>query len=70
MSFFWDKQNSSTYLVEAFAHCSECHTPRNMFGALKTKKWIRGPSNYNGKGQIPSIHPDDPKWTKKEKTEY
>ena len=68
--FVGDKQNPATYLVEALAHCAECHTPRNMFGALKTKKWMRGASNPNGEGQIPSIHPDDLKWTQEEIAEY
>ena len=68
--FVGDKENPSTYLVEALAHCSECHTPRNMFGAMKTKQWMRGASNPSGKGKIPSIHPDDLKWTKEEIAEY
>ena len=27
--------NRGAYLVEAFAHCGECHSPRNAFGAAK-----------------------------------
>ena len=68
--FVGDKQNPSTYLVEALAHCAECHTPRNMFGAMKTKKWMQGASNPSGRGEIPSIHPDDLKWKKEEIAEY
>lgn len=68
--FVGDIQNPSTYLVEALAHCAECHTPRNMFGAMKTKKWMRGASNPSGRGEIPSIHPDDLKWKKEEIAEY
>ena len=26
--------NRGGYLVQALSHCSECHTPRNMFGGL------------------------------------
>ena len=68
--FVRDIQNPSTYLVEALAHCAECHTPRNMFGAMKTKKWMQGASNPSGRGEIPSIHPDDLKWKKEEIAEY
>ena len=31
---------------------------------------MRGASNPSGKGKIPSIHPDDLKWTKEEIAEY
>ena len=68
--FVGDKRNPSTYLVEALAHCAECHTPRNMFEVLKTKQWMRGALNPSGKGHIPSIHPDDLAWTKEEIAEY
>ncbi len=30
------------YLVEALAHCGECHTPRNFAGALKREMWMAG----------------------------
>ena len=68
--FVGDAKNSSTYLVEAIAHCAECHTPRNSFGALNSKKWMRGAANPSGKGKIPSIHPRDLKWTSGEIAEY
>jgi mono/diheme cytochrome c family protein len=29
-----DEWNRGNYLVHAVAHCEECHTPRNMLGAL------------------------------------
>lgn len=76
-TLFWDKRHvvgdgraRSTYLVEALGHCAECHTSRNQFGALNRDKWMRGGSNPSGKGNIPSIHPKDLKWSKKDIIEY
>ena len=34
--------NRGAYLVEALAHCSECHTPRNSAGALDREMWMAG----------------------------
>ena len=51
------------YLVEALGHCAEYHTPRNLLGGLKTDQWLRGASNPSGEGRIPSIHPDDLRWS-------
>ncbi|MFK7753778.1 MAG: c-type cytochrome [Sedimentitalea sp.] len=51
------------YLVEALAHCAECHTPRDRFGGLDKTQWLRGAPNPSGKGRIPSIHPDDLTWS-------
>ena len=56
----------ATYLVEALAHCAQCHTPRNILGGLKTGAWLKGGKNPSGKGKIPSIHPSDLKWNKEE----
>ena len=33
------------YLVEALAHCGECHTPRNLFQALDNRKKFAGAVN-------------------------
>ena len=30
------------YLVRALAHCGECHTPRNLFGAVDRSQWLAG----------------------------
>ncbi len=30
------------YLVEALAHCGECHTPRNFAGAVRRDMWMAG----------------------------
>ena len=34
--------NRGAYLVEAFAHCSACHSPRNLLGAEKTSQLYSG----------------------------
>lgn len=51
------------YLVEALAHCAECHTPRQSTGHLDETRWMRGAPNPSGKGRIPSIHPADLTWS-------
>ncbi len=34
--------NRGAYLVEALAHCSDCHSPRNIMGAIKGKAQFTG----------------------------
>lgn len=34
--------NRGAYLVEAAAHCGECHTPRNLMQAMNTRKKFAG----------------------------
>ena len=34
--------NRGAYLVEAMAHCGECHTPRNLFQALNNRRKFAG----------------------------
>lgn len=46
------------YLVEAMAHCGECHTPRTSTGALETARWLAGAPNPSGQGRIPAIPAD------------
>ena len=53
-----------TYLVEALAHCTECHTKRNALGGLNTAKWLGGAPNPNGKGRIPNITPAALDWSR------
>ena len=46
------------YLVETLGHCAECHTPRNMLGALKPGRHLAG-SRYGPAGvSVPNITPD------------
>lgn len=50
--------NRGAYLVEALAHCGECHTPRNAFGALQRDMWLAG-TREGPEGEIaPNITPD------------
>ena len=50
-------------LVEALAHCGECHTPRNALGGLQTNAWLTGAPNPTGKGTIPPLTPDKLDWS-------
>ncbi|NAZ36890.1 cytochrome c [Rubellimicrobium sp. CFH 75288] len=54
------------YLVEALAHCGECHTPRNALGALDRSRWLGGAPNPSGPGRIPNITPGVLTWTEEE----
>lgn len=45
------------YLVEGPGHCGECHTPRNLAGAMQTDLWMAGAPNPEGEGRIPNITP-------------
>jgi mono/diheme cytochrome c family protein len=47
------------YLVEALAHCGECHTPRNLLGGLQSGKLLAGGPSPEGKGKIPNITPHE-----------
>lgn len=47
------------YLVEALAHCGECHTPRDRTGGLDTRRWLAGAPNPSGPGRIPPIPAPD-----------
>ena len=58
------------YLVEAMAHCTECHTRRNLLGGLKTGKWLGGAANPAGKGKIPNITLGKLTWSEAEIVAY
>jgi mono/diheme cytochrome c family protein len=50
--------NRGAYLVTALAHCGECHTPRNWFGATEPDRFLAGnPHGPDGK-RVPNITPD------------
>ena len=51
------------YLVEALAHCGECHTPRNALGGLDRDAWLSGAANPSGDGRIPGLTPDRLDWS-------
>jgi len=46
------------YLVNAAAHCGECHTPRTLTGGLDRSRWLAG-SRDGPEGELaPNITPD------------
>ena len=47
--------NRGAYLVNAAGHCAECHSPRNLFGAIVKGKRFSGGPDPEGKGTIPNI---------------
>lgn len=49
--------NRGRYLVEALAHCAECHSPRNLFYAVKSSARFAGGPDQEGTGYIPNITP-------------
>jgi len=58
-----DQITRGRYLVEAVAHCGECHTPRDAIGGLNRDLWLTGAPNPSGKGKIPAITPDQLDWS-------
>jgi mono/diheme cytochrome c family protein len=49
--------NRGRYLVEALGHCAECHSARNMLGAIKTSSRLAGGQDQEGIGFVPNITP-------------
>jgi len=47
--------NRGAYLVNGPGHCAECHSPRNVFGAIVASQRFAGGPNPEGKGFIPNI---------------
>lgn len=45
------------YLVEAVAHCAECHSTRNVFGAIKPSTRFAGAPDPGNTGFVPNITP-------------
>lgn len=58
------------YIVEAMAHCGECHTPRNILGGMEKSRWLGGAPNPSGEGKIPNITPDKLKWAAADIVQY
>jgi mono/diheme cytochrome c family protein len=50
--------NRGRYLVDALGHCTECHTPRNLMGALKTDMYLAGTAVGPDGDAVPNITPD------------
>lgn len=49
-------QQRGRYLVQALAHCGECHTVRNSLGATKKDRFLAGAFDAAGK-KIPNLTP-------------
>lgn len=49
--------NRGAYLVNAVAHCGECHTPRNAFGALMNDAHLAGSPDGPDGDVVPNITP-------------
>jgi len=67
--------NRGAYLVEAVAHCGECHTPRNMMGARKQDAAFSGAKLVGQKTPIAPNITQDPqdgigKWTLEEIADF
>jgi mono/diheme cytochrome c family protein len=50
--------NRGAYLVTALAHCGECHTPRNWFGAMEAGYFLAGTKLGPDDKPVPNITPD------------
>jgi mono/diheme cytochrome c family protein len=52
--------NRGAYLVEGPGHCAECHSPRNLAGAIETdRRYAGGPNPEGGRGRVPNITPHE-----------
>ncbi|HEX3882108.1 MAG TPA: cytochrome c [Stellaceae bacterium] len=49
--------NRGRYLVEALGHCDECHSSRNLAGAIKENTRFAGGPDPEGVGYVPNITP-------------
>ena len=61
------------YLVRVLAHCGECHTPRNVLGAMDRSRELSGNPEGPG-GKIPDLSPANKKgvvaWSRGDVLEY
>ncbi len=51
--------NRGAYIAEAMGHCGECHTPRNLFGALRTDLAYAGNAQGPEDELVPNITPHE-----------
>jgi mono/diheme cytochrome c family protein len=53
-----EEWNRGAYLVNGPGHCAECHSPRNVFGAIIAReRFAGGPDPEGGDGWVPNITP-------------
>ena len=50
--------NRGAYLATALAHCGECHTPRNILGAMRSSLRLAGTPDGPDGQLVPNITPD------------
>jgi len=70
--------NRGAYLVNGPGHCAECHSPRNVLGAIVESQRFAGGPAPDGKGWVPNITPaglqhwgeDDAAWSEKDIASY
>ncbi|WP_117192303.1 c-type cytochrome [Rhizobium terrae] len=51
-------QDRGAYLSETLGHCAECHSSRNMLGAIKPETRFAGGVDPEGSGFAPNITPE------------
>lgn len=47
--------NRGAYLVNGVGHCAECHSSRNIFGAVIASSRFTGGASPDGRGGVPNI---------------
>jgi mono/diheme cytochrome c family protein len=47
--------NRGAYLVNAPGHCAECHSPRNLLGAIIASRRFTGGQSPTGQGGVPDL---------------
>ena len=52
-----EQWNRGAYLVNGPGHCAECHSPRNVLGAIVESQRFAGGPTPDGKGFAPNITP-------------
>lgn len=69
-----ETRNHGAYLVQAMAHCGECHTPRTRFGALDEDLAYAGARDGPEGESTPNITPDEKtgigEWDRSELADY
>jgi mono/diheme cytochrome c family protein len=62
-----EQWNRGAYLANGPGHCAECHSPRNMFGAVIASLRFTGGPSPDGQGGVPNITQYKLKtWTEKD----
>jgi mono/diheme cytochrome c family protein len=51
--------NRGAYLAQAASHCAECHSPRNLLGALRQDRLYAGARDGPEGERTPNITPDE-----------